>query len=142
MPERAAAEIGAGRRKDRRVGIVLLHGVLQPKQVVPCRGKRDDAIGKRDALVQRAAAGARCSRGSSFHAQSHVVSSSTSVQRAGGGLEAASSAARFTERVAFSFARSAGQSRQKSGLMQGLCEMRMLLSSRNRLIGAHQRAMA
>ena len=138
--ERAAAEIGAGCRKDRRVGIVLLHGVLQAQQVLPARRKCDTAVTERDASasalppvpVARAAEASTRSRRSP---RPPAASSVPPRSRSG-------SSDHLHPGCRCSFALSAGQSRQKSGLMHGFCEMRMLLSRRNRLMRPHQMAMA
>ena len=79
--ERAAPEIGAGRRKNRRVGIVLLHGVLQIEAGSPMSRETRRRHPPSGTPSSSALLPVPVSRGSSFHAQSHVASSSSRIQR-------------------------------------------------------------
>jgi hypothetical protein len=60
--ERAASKIRSCRRKDRRPGIVLLHGVLQAKQVFPGRRKHEAAVSESDTAVERSTSCSFCAR--------------------------------------------------------------------------------
>ena len=50
--QRALSQVGAGRWKNGGAGIVLVHRVLQPQQVLPRCGKCHGAVAQHDALVE------------------------------------------------------------------------------------------
>ena len=140
-PERAAAEIGAGGRKDRRVrdrapaprsSIEAGCPTSRERRWLPSRECRRRPRARCCPFHARAAPASTRSRTSS-----RLRGGSSAPRRSRSGSLAAPSPNRR-----FNFARSAGQSRQKSGLMQGLCEMRMLLCEQEPVDGSHQRAMA
>jgi len=82
--ERALAELGAGRREDRRFRVVLLDEIFQTEQIRPRRG--ESVVPSESTAPPSSTCGALAA---SFHAQSPVAASSTSPPGTGLGFEAA-----------------------------------------------------
>ena len=74
------AEISAGARKIGRPRIVFLHQVLEPEQLFQVGGSNASVVGNRRRRLQARRCPHPAHAATSFHAQSHVVSSSTSVK--------------------------------------------------------------